>query len=258
MVASVRQPARWVVAIVVAVAVFVFTRVRGEVPAYVAIHRWLADLGVDGSTRNLDASLLIVLGSLLAARIAGGRGQTCKTLGLHGSLPAGLAFALLAGLPMLLQAAVSSTGVRFDANTMRVVLLAPFVEEIFFRAVLVSIPVRQTGRCFWPITILAGALFGSLHVPWTSGLGFDHLGILGATMAGGIWYAWLLRCYEWNLWTTIGLHAVMNGAWVVFGVAGDAAGGLWPNIGRGLTIALGTVLAIRHRRRAGQKTAAQV
>jgi len=40
----------------------------------------------------------------------------------------------------------------------------------------------------------------------------------------------------------------MNAAWMVFAVAENAAGGLWPNVGRGLTIALGTVLTVRRRR----------
>ena len=40
----------------------------------------------------------------------------------------------------------------------------------------------------------------------------------------------------------------MNAAWQVFAVADSAAGGLWPNVGRALTIVVGTVLARRAAR----------
>lgn len=52
-----------------------------------------------------------------------------------------------------------------------------------------------------------------------------------------------------NLWTSIFLHAVMNAAWMGFAVAENAAGGLWPNIGRGFCIVVGTVLSRRAARR---------
>lgn len=248
-VAAAPPPRRWRTAIAIAGAVFVFTRLRGQVPAYVALHRWLDGVGVPAELRNLDASLLLLAGVLVAGRLAYGRCATLRGLGLTGAFGTALAFALVSGLPMLLQAALTSPGLRLDANLARGVLLAPVVEELFFRAVLVGIAVRVGRLSFWPTTLVAAAIFGSVHVPWSSAFGAGHLGVFAATTAGGIWYAWLLRVFDWNLWTTILLHAVMNAAWMVFAVAADAAGGLWPNVGRALTVALGTVLALRHRQR---------
>ena len=235
------------VALGLAAAVFVFTRVRGQCEWYVALHLQLHAWGVDDRIRLLDSSLLLVLVSALAARLAYGRGRTLHGLGLTGSLPRGLTFALLAGLPMLLHGFFARTDVRTDANTLRGVLLAPVVEELFFRAVLVGIAVRCARLPFWPTAIVAGLWFGSVHVPWDGSFHGGHLGVLAATTAGGVWYAWILQRHDWNLWTTIGLHAVMNAAWMVFAVASDAGGGLWANVGRGLTIALGTVLTLRRQ-----------
>lgn len=238
---------RWWVGLGVAVALFLFARLRGELPPYVAVHTWLAERGVPAELRNLDHSLWIAFGAVLAARIAWGRSRTLAGLGLDRGFGTALRFALLAGLPMLLQAAVASPGLAL-AGLLRGVLLAPLVEELFFRGALVAIPVRRGGLPFWPVAVAAGLWFGAMHVPWSAEFGAGHVGVLAATTAGGIWYAWLLRAFDWNLWTTILLHAVMNGAWLVFAVADDAAGSLWPNVGRGATIALGTVLAVRHRR----------
>jgi len=227
--------------------VFTFTRVRAKLDWYVAFHRQLSDWGVDDRIRGLDSSLLLVLVSLLAARLAHGKGRTLQGLGLTGSLPRGLLFALLAGLPMLLQGFLARTDVRLDANSLRGVLIAPVVEELFFRAALVGIAVRCARLPFWPTAITAGLWFGAVHVPWDGSFHGGHLGVLAATTAGGVWYAWIVQRHDWNLWTTIGLHAVMNAAWMVFAVAADAGGGLWANVGRGLTIALGTVLTLRRR-----------
>ncbi len=239
----------WPLGVALAIAVFVFTRVRGEFAFYVAIHRWLKDLGLPDAARALDGQLLLVFASLLAARLAYGPEQTLRGLGLRAAFVTGLWFALVAGAPMVLQALLTSNGVRADLGTLRSVLVAPFVEELLFRAVLVAIPVRLGGLPFWPVATFSALVFASTHVPWNAQFGGEHVGILAATLAGGLWYAWLLRVYEWNLWTTILLHAVMNAAWTVFAVADSAAGGVWPNVGRALTIVVGTVLAVRRRRR---------
>lgn len=243
-----RNVPRVIAAIGLALGVFVFTRLRGQFDFYVAIHRWLQEHGASEPVRSLDSSLLLVLACLAAAAIAYGKKRTLSGLGLARSLPRGLAFALLAGLPMLVQGALAHEQVRLDFDTLRGTLVAAFVEELFFRATLVGIAVRIGGFPFWPTAVVAGLLFGSVHVPWNGSFGSQHLGVLAATTAGGIWYAWILRAHDWNLLTTIGLHAVMNAAWMVFAVADNAAGGLWPNVGRALTIAVGTVLTLRHVR----------
>ena len=162
------------------------------------------------------------------------------------------AIAALAGLPMLAQGALAGDGLRLGADTLRGVVLAPLTEELLFRGALLAIAVRCAGLPFWPCAIGFGALFGLMHVPWDGTFAFRHAGVLAATTAGGIWYGWLLRGHGWNLWATIGLHAAMNAAWMVFAVADDAAGGLWANVGRGLTIALGTWLTVRRVRGAAR------
>lgn len=241
---------RALLALGLALGTLVFTRVRGEFGFYVAMHRWLQEHGVAESVRNLDSSVLLVLACFAGAAITHGPRRTWSGLGLTGSLPRGFAFALLAGLPMLVQGALCHEQVRLGFDTLRGTVVAAFVEELFFRATLVGIAVRVGAFPFWPTAVVAGLLFGSVHVPWNGSFSSQHLGVLAATTAGGIWYAWILRAHDWNLWTTIGLHAVMNAAWMVFAVADNAAGGLWPNIGRAATIAVGTVLTLRHVQRA--------
>jgi len=244
---------KWLLAVGIGIAALAFTRLRGEIPAWRRLHAWLHELGMPAEVRNLDSSLILLLAVAFGARLAAGRHQSLRSLGLRASVCTGLWFGVLAGAPMFLQGALAARG--FDLSTAaKGVLLAPFVEELFFRGLLVAIPVRMGGIAFWPVAIASGLLFGSLHVSWGDGIAAGELPVLLVTGIGGVWYAWLVRTFAWNLWTTICLHAVMNAAWQLFAISGDAAGGLWPNVGRGLTIALGTVLALRFRRRAAATT----
>ena len=252
---GVRQ--RCLAAVLLGLGVFAFTRVRASLPFYVAGHRWLHEQGVPAEIRNLDASLLLVLAALAAARIST-RGNPLRTLGLLAALPPGFAaslrqamlFALVASIPMVSQAAIASAWVQFDWDTAKGTLIAPFVEETFFRGLLVTIPISIAACRFWPVAIVSSLLFGAMHVPWSSELATHHVWPFLITGCGGLWYAWIVRIYNGNLWTTIFLHSFMNAAWLVFSVDGGAVGsGLWSNLGRALTIALGTVLALRHRSR---------
>jgi membrane protease YdiL (CAAX protease family) len=241
---------RWPLAVVVGLCVLAVVQMRGEIPGYVQWHLWLREQGVPKPIRQLDAPLLLLLGGWLGARLATGPGRAVSVLGLAGSSREGLTFGLLAGTPMLLQGWLGRSDVDLSLSTARAIVVMPFAEEVFFRGLLVCIPVAVGGCRFWTTAVLAGLLFGSLHVPWhASLLSWGDLAVFAVTAAGGIWYAWIGRCFRWNLWPTIVLHGTMNAAWVIFGIADDAAGGLWPNVGRGLTIAAGTVLALKHTKR---------
>ncbi|MFN9305596.1 MAG: lysostaphin resistance A-like protein [Pseudomonadota bacterium] len=235
-------------ALAVALLGFAAVRLRGQWEPYVALHRWLREVGVPDAVRNLDGFAWMAMLAVATAAIAGGCRRTASTLGLTGSLRGGFGFAAIAALPMLAQGALASEGLRLDADALRGVAAAPLAEELLFRGALLAVAVRLAALPFWPCAIAFGALFGSMHVPWDGTLGAGHAGVLAATTAGGVWYGWLLRAHGWNLWTTIGLHAAMNAAWMVFTVADDAGGGLWANVGRGLTIALGTWRTLRRGR----------
>ena len=245
---------RWLAAVAIGVAVLVFTRLRASIPAYVELHVWLDGLAVPSNLRNLDAPLLILLAALAGACLAS-PARPLSALGLRKSPGTGVRFGLLAALPMVMQAAIDSTGVRLDWSTVRGGLIAPVVEETFFRGLLVAIPVVVGGTRFWSTAITSALLFGSMHVPWSADIAWTDLPTFGITAIGGLWYAWLMRIYGFSLWPTLALHAAMNAAWLVFDTGGGAVGGLWPNVGRGMTIALGTVMALRHQRRKRAATA---
>lgn len=240
---------RWPLAVGTGLLGLALVRMRHMLPFVVEYHVWMSERGVDAELRHLDAPLMMLLASFAAARIAAGRGRVAAALGLRGSIAQGLRFGIVAAVPMAVASALCSGAARVDWSLLRGVVAMPFAEEVLFRGVFVLLPVALGGARFWRAAIPAGLLFGSMHVPWNDALAWSDVPVFAVTAAGGIWYAWLCRCFAWSLWPTIVLHAAMNASWLVFGVSDDAVGPLWPNVGRGLTIALGTVLALRHRRR---------
>ena len=245
-----RDPRRWRgwVALAAGLLVLAFVRLRVGIDAYVDLHRWLQGVGVPEAVRDLDDTALLILAAIAGARWAAGRGGTWTALGLRGSPWIGLWFGGLAGAPMFVQAIVGADQLAFRAEMLEGMLLAPFVEELFFRGLLVAVPARLGSAPFWPLAIGAGLVFGAMHVRWDQPFDGGSLAVLATTGAGGIWYAWLVRTLHWNLWATVVLHTVMNGGWLLAGVPGGALGDAWSNVGRALTIALGTVLALRWSR----------
>lgn len=233
------------------VATVILARMRGAIPGYHDLHRLLADQGVSPVLLGLDGAFLLVLGAWLGARLAMQEGSVLRALGLRSSPLVGLVFGVVAGIPMVVQAAISGSLQPWSNTILRGAIVMPFAEELLFRGLLVVMPVACGRLPFWPCAVFGGVVFGSVHVTWSTDLAWDDAPVFAVTMIGGIWFAWLCRTFGWNLWVPIVMHGVMNAAWLVFGVDGDAAGHLWPNVGRGLTIALATVLAVRHSRRAG-------
>lgn len=230
---------RWPAGVAIAIATLLFVRVRLGFACFAALHRY---------TDRFDGSVFLVGGAILAVRVGFGRGRVIAGLGLASSVARGAAFGVVAGAPMFAQAWLASRSLHFDADVVRGCVVAPVVEELLFRSAMVGVPVRAGRMPFWPFAIGAASVFGATHLSWGAPLDASAIGVFAATAAGGAWFAWIQREWAWNAWTTIVLHAVMNAAWMVTGAADDAMGGLDANLGRALTIALGTLLTVRHRR----------
>jgi len=151
-------------------------------------------------------------------------------------------------LPMLVLGATMGE-VRVEPRMVRVAVVGPFVEEWFFRGVLVLAMVRLTGVSFWKAAIVSGVLFGAVHVnPWSAdGLAtqWPHLLVTGA---GGVWFAWLALSWGRNLWLVATAHALMNlvAPWYV-GDTGTVGSHLAFEVARALTITLGTTMTIHPR-----------
>ena len=84
-------------------------------------------------------------------------------------------------------------------------------------------------------------------------------GIFAVTFAGALWFSWLYKAWDNNLWVPIGLHFLMNLYWSIFQVGDNALGGMLPNVFRAATIAITVWLTLRRQRQQqAQQTSLEV
>lgn len=244
------------------------TRYRAEWDTYVALHRWLAGLGVPDVVRHFDHVVLFAgaafLGALLVTLRCGG--TVFRLLALQRGRPGWSPMIFAALLPMVGGGALlgfQRWGVPDEfaviaARFLSGVIRAPLAEELLFRGLLVAVPavaaLGWTGRAFWRNGFAAAALFASIHVSWKVEALADGWPNLLVTGLGGLWYAWLLARWR-TLWVPMALHAGMNFGWLLAGAGGGAGGGgLIENLLRVATIAIATWWTIRKAPRAPGRT----
>lgn len=180
-------------------------------------------------------------------------------LGLDKGFGRGLGVAFIVTLPMLVGYAwLSDFTVNIDwgRDFLFGTIAAPFFEELFFRAFLFGLLYRYAGWGLWPATLLDGLVFGAIHISQGDTM-MSAAAVFAVTGAGAIGFSILYKEWGWNLWLVIFLHAFMNFYWMAFDVANNAAGGLWANVFRIMTIAIAigwTVYHVRKQRANQEKT----
>jgi CAAX protease family protein len=198
---------------------------------------------VELGARDVLQIMLCFLGISAAHRCAAG--PAARELGLRAPAGRGLAFALLASLPMLVTFSLTSglnRGMTF-AGVAVGCIIAPFAEEVLFRGYMFRQLYRRARAGFWLSALIPSALFALGHVYQSSAIG-ELTGILLITGLGSLLGCWLFLRWQDNLWAVFGLHALMNLWWEVFAIDDTALGGRVANLARFATIALAILLTI--------------
>ncbi|MCL4222544.1 MAG: CPBP family intramembrane metalloprotease [Phycisphaerales bacterium] len=254
------------VACTLVVAAMWLVRARARVEWYAAFHRWMSEQGVPDGVRNLDSIVMMLMAGagawavVLAMGTRRTTGSFLSDLGMAGGRAwawRGLGTGVLIGLPMLVLALLFGRGFASESewgwSSVHGLVVAPMVEEVVYRGVLVIAVWRVAGTGFWTTAVSAGLVFGAGHVTWTvDGWSSGWTNAL-PTGAGGVWFAWLARRWgeHWggalraNIWVPMSLHAMMNLAWLVMAADYGAVGTVWPNLARGATIAFGVIWTLR-------------
>ncbi len=162
-------------------------------------HLWDAfGLGRKGTLRSFALSTGLVIALLAATRL---------TTTAYGALAHRLGFDLPPSPSLNIVSAFGVGRAGLAISTFLVVLVAPFVEELIFRGILLSsvdsaIEPRWPGAGPWPAILATSALFAASHLSaWLLVPTF----VLGVALG---WLAWWRR----GLWPSIALHAVYNAA----------------------------------------------
>jgi membrane protease YdiL (CAAX protease family) len=198
---------------------------------------------VELGLRDLLQVLLCFSGISVAHGFGGTR--AARELGLRAPAGRALAFSLLASAPMLVVFGLTSQ-VNPKMTLLSVAVgcvIAPFAEEILFRAYLFRQLYRHARAGFWLSALIPSVLFALGHVYQADEPG-ELIGILAVTGLGSILGCWLFVRWHDNLWVVFGLHSLMNLWWEVFAVDETALGGWQANLARCATLALAIVLTL--------------
>ncbi|HEV8630821.1 MAG TPA: CPBP family intramembrane glutamic endopeptidase [Thermoanaerobaculia bacterium] len=199
----------------------------------------MAELGI----RDLLQVVLCFFG-VSAAHGLGPR-RAARELGMRAPLGRALAFSFIAALPMLLVFGLTSS-VNPKMTLLGVgvgCFVAPFAEEVLFRAYLFRQLYRRARLGFWVSALVPSVLFALGHVYQSNEMG-ELVGILAITGLGSLLGCWIFLRWQDNLWAVFGLHSLMNLWWEVFAVDDTALGGWLANAARLATIGLAILLTI--------------
>lgn len=173
-------------------------------------------------------------------------------LGLNGNIIKGLGIAFFCVIPLYIIFPFFG-GINSDLTfplLLQKSILPGFKEEFICRAFMFGLLFQyaKTGFC-WAV-ILPALYFGSLHLYQGHDV-VSSLAAFGVTFIGAVYFSWMYVEWNFNLWVPIGLHMLMNGAWIIFSLEGTevAAGGLISNIARVISILLAVGLTIWHKKR---------
>lgn len=177
-------------------------------------------------------------------------------LGLNGNIVKGLGIAFICVLPLYI---VFPFFGSFNTDTtlsliLRKSILPGFKEEFMFRAFMFGLLFRYAKTGFFWAVILPALLFGSGHL-YQGHDALSSLAAFGVTFLGAVYFSWMYVEWNFNLWVPVGLHILMNGAWVIFTMEGTevAAGGLISNIVRVISILLAITITVWYKKRSDTK-----
>lgn len=187
--------------------------------------------GCIGSSQTLHYTLNYLLAGLIpsgALFLLHARRDIASSMGLSHGFGTGLLFAVTATLPMIAGYAVIG---EFDRElsadeAFTWIFIAGMFEELVYR----------------------GFVFGQLfrYARW----GFLPAALLAAL--GSIFFSWLYVEWNYNLWSVIWLHTLMNLPWIVFRVStSGAVGDIGANALRLCTIILAIGLTVAYKRKQG-------
>lgn len=207
---------------------------------------------LNSSVRDLLMAIIvfIVLSIVVKPR------EECSFFGLDSSIIKGFLVAIISVLPLYVVFPLIGT-INPDLTfplLVRKSLLPGFIEELLCRAFMFGLFFRYAKIGFFWATLLPAILFGLAHTYQGHDM-VSSLAAFGVTFIGAVYFSWMYAAWNFNLWVPIGLHILMNAAWVIFDVTGTevAAGGLISNIVRVVSIVIAIVITIYYHKRNGEK-----
>ncbi len=213
---------------------------------------YMLGIAPDSLLNKITRDLIVIIPLLLLTAIAIKPKEIFSFLGLNRNIIKGFGIALLCVAPLYIIFPLFG-GINSDLTIpllLQKSILPGFKEEFICRAFMFGLLFRYARTGFSWAVILPALYFGSVHL-YQGHDALSALAAFGVTFIGALYFSWMYVEWNFNLWVPIGLHMLMNGAWVIFSMEGTevAAGGLISNIVRVISIFLAVGLTVWYKRK---------
>lgn len=200
--------------------------------------------------------LILALAAFIVLSIVVRPKEQGSFLGLNSNFIKGFLVAIISVLPLYVVFPLIGT-INPDLTfplLVRKSFLPGFIEELICRAFMFGLFFRYAKIGFFWATLFPAVLFGLAHIYQGHDM-VSSLAAFGVTFIGAVYFSWMYVAWNFNLWVPVGLHLLMNGAWVIFNVTGTevAAGGLISNIVRVVSIVLAIIITVYYHKKKGEK-----
>lgn len=208
---------------------------------------------VSGSLLNkVVRDIIVIIPVFILTAVVIKSKEILSFLGLNRNIIKGLGIALLCVTPLYIIFPFFG-GINSDLTLSLLLqksILPGFKEEFICRAFMFGLLFRYAKTGFSWAVILPALYFGSMHL-YQGHDALSALAAFGVTFIGALYFSWMYVEWNYNLWVPIGLHMLMNGAWVIFSMEGTevAAGGLISNVARVISILFAIGLTIWYKRK---------
>lgn len=209
-------------------------------------------LGLRGLGGLFLRDLLVAIVAIVILCVVIKPGKVFSFLGLNSNIIKGCVVTVISVLPLyIVFPLIGSINQDLSISLLIKKSVSPgFIEEFLCRAFMFGLFFRYAKVGFVWATLFPAILFGLAHIYQGNDL-ISSFAAFGVTFLGALYFSWMYVAWGFNLWVPIGLHMLMNAAWIIFNVSGTevAAGGLISNIIRFVSIALAIAITISYHKK---------
>ncbi|TZF96248.1 CPBP family intramembrane metalloprotease [Chryseobacterium panacisoli] len=198
---------------------------------------------------HVTAYLITLIPLIITLKILLPKRNILDLFSLNKPIPKGFTLAFTGTLPMLIGYLIHFkviNKISFESLFINT-LSSAFFEEIIFRAFLIGTLYRFTRIGFLSSALFGSLLFAQVHLYQSQNI-TELMEIFAITFLGSLFFAWVYFESEYNLWTPIFLHFLMNLYWEIFNVSENVSGNLYGNLYKLFSIIVVTALIIYFKR----------
>ncbi|WP_160136971.1 CPBP family intramembrane glutamic endopeptidase [Chryseobacterium sp. c4a] len=203
------------------------------------IQNFTRDLFHSKAIAHVIAYSITLIPLVITLKILFPKKKILDLFSLNHSVFKGFSLAFIGTLPMLIGYAIHFRIVStFNFESLFInTISSAFFEEIIFRSFLIGTLYRFTRLGFLSSILLGSLLFAQVHLYQSQNI-TELIEIFAITFLGSVFFAWVYFEHNFNIWTAISLHFLMNLYWEIFNVSDNVSGNTFGNLYKFLSILL--------------------